>query len=122
GAELPEMLDGEPVEGVREIDASEFVRVKVRWKDVGASTEDAAHELTSSLVPEDVTQSIEDADSDLLWASSIVAFAEILKESPFANPADLPRIQQLIEAQADRDVDRAAFVRHFTATRALLGF
>lgn len=121
GARLPEMLDGEPVDGVREIDASEFVRVKVRWKDVGASTEDPAHELTSSLVPEDVTQSIEDADVDLLWASSIVAFAEILKNSPFANEMDLPRIQQLIEAQVDRDVDRAAFVAHFAATRALLG-
>lgn len=120
GAALPEMLDGEPVDGVREIDASEFVRVKVRWKDVGASVDDPAHELTSSLVPADVTTSIEDADPDLLWASSIIAFAEILKDSPFASTADLPRIQQLIEAQADRDVDRAAFVRHFTATRALL--
>ncbi|MFT5355887.1 MAG: Ca-activated chloride channel family protein [Polyangiales bacterium] len=120
GAGHPAMLDGDPVDGAREIDASEFVRVKVRWKDVGATTEDPAHELTSSLLPEDVTSSIEDADADLLWASSIVAFAEILKGSPFANQMDLPRIQQLISAQAGRDADRAAFVDHFIAARALL--
>lgn len=120
GEGLPDALDGDPVDGVREIDASEFVRVKVRWKDPGAAAEDPAYELVSSLLPQDVTQSLEDADADLLWASSIVAFAEILKDSPFANRMDLPRIQQLIEAQADRDVDRAAFVRHFIAARAIL--
>lgn len=115
----PVATDGEPVEGTREIEASEFVQVRVRWKDLGASAEDAAYETSQGLAPADVVQPA-DADPDFLWAASIAAFAEILKDSPFAQHADLDRIETLTAAQATRDDDRARFVELFTAARAMI--
>lgn len=115
----PEATDGDPVDGQREVEATEFVQVRVRWKDLGASPEDAAYETSSSLIPADVVQPA-DADEDFLWAAAICAFAEILKESPFADQADLETIETIVTAQASLDDDRARFVELFTAARAMI--
>jgi len=118
GAPTPE--SGEPVLGEREIDAAELVRVKVRWKEVGATEEDSAHEVAESLRPAEVAQLADSAERDLQWASAIAAFAEILKGSPYANLEDLDRIESIVSAQADRDDDRARFFGLFGEARSLL--
>lgn len=115
----PEATTGEPVEGEREIDPAELVRVKVRWKDPGASVEDPAYETSDALLPEDIA-SLTEADEDLLWASAIAAFAEILKDSPYADVSDLARIDMIVRPQASRDEDRARFVELFDSIRGLL--
>jgi hypothetical protein len=109
----PEVEAGPPVEGVREIDPSELVRVKVRWKDLGALDTDPAHETSASLTPDDILPADATPDQDVLWASAIAAFAEILKGSPYADRSELPAIGAIVDAQASRDDDRARFAPLF---------
>lgn len=115
----PETVIGEPVEGVREVDATELMRVKVRWKTLGATELDPAAETVASLMPEDIAA--ETVDLDVLWASAIAAFAEILKESPYADIAELDRIGEIVDAQASRDDDRGRFAPLFHAAVEMLG-
>ncbi len=61
------------------------------------------------------------ADADLRWAASVAAFAEILKQSPFADRNALPIIQTVVSEQAARDADRAEFAQLFAKARTLLG-
>ncbi|MBX3269601.1 MAG: von Willebrand factor type A domain-containing protein [Sandaracinaceae bacterium] len=110
--------EGEPVEGAREIAATDLVEVRVRYKALGASEEDPAFEIRAALTPADLAAA--GADADLEWAAAIAAFAEILKGSPFGDVADLPNIAEIVHAQAGRDRDRARFAERFDATRALL--
>lgn len=117
----PAIAEGEPTADPREIDPAELVRVKVRWKDVGASEADAAHETTASLTPADVSDDLyAAADEDFLWAAAIAAFAEILKGNAYGDPADLDYIGTIVEAQRDRDEDRAAFADLFATVRGLV--
>lgn len=115
-AGAPEVLDGEPVDGERTLDASELVRVRVRWKDLDASETDPAYETSASLGPDDLGA----ADPDFLWAAAIAAFAELVKESPYADPAHVERIAAIVAAQAGRDADRARFSALFDRIRAAL--
>lgn len=117
----PLALMGEPVEGLRDINTEELVRVRVRYKEVGASPEDPAFEVSESLAPEAATTAIDELDDDVLWAAAIAAFAEILKDSPFADRLDLDRIESIVMAQALVDAERALFVEHFLTARILLG-
>jgi Ca-activated chloride channel family protein len=117
----PAPLAGERVEGAAEIDPADFVLVKVRWKDLGASEEDPAHETSATLTPEDIAGMTGAADDDLMWAAAIASFAEILKESPYAEDADLDAIDAIVTPQGSRDEDRGRFVTLFGEARRLLG-
>lgn len=110
----PEVTSGEPIAGDRVIEPSELVRVRVRWKDRGASAEDPAHETWAALTPEELLTPLDPtADADFLWASSMAAFAEVLKENAFGDPAHLERIAEIIDGQRAADDDRGRFVTLF---------
>ena len=113
-------LVGDAVDGPREIDPSDFVLVKVRWKDLGATETDPAHETSATLTPADIAAASA-ADDDMAWAAAIAAFAEILKDSPFGDEADLARIDAIVTPQASRDADRGRFVSLFGTARTLMG-
>ena len=115
GAPEPDL--GEESELEADIDAADLAVVRVRWKDRDATEEDAAHEVSATLSPEAVNET---ADDDAAWAAAIAAFAEILKESPFADDADLEIIAPIVAAQAGRDDDRGRFAPLFEAARVLL--
>ncbi len=118
----PEPLDGEPYDGELEVATSDLVLVKVRYKDVEATAEDPAFEVGSSLAPGEIAGSAEALSSDFQWAASVAAFAEVLKQSPYADPALLPRIEEAIAAaNLAADVDRSEFVTLFRTSRSLLG-
>jgi len=51
----------------------------------------------------------------------VAAFAEILKQSPFADRAALPTIEAIVNQQATRDADRAEFATLFGKAKRLLG-
>ncbi|MBN1605558.1 MAG: von Willebrand factor type A domain-containing protein [Polyangiaceae bacterium] len=104
GAPAPE--DGAPYEGDRAVADADLALVKVRYKQVDATAEDAASEVTASLSPDDVGT----ADGDFDWAVSVAAFSEILKGSPYADPDALPRISEIVMGAKDSsDPDRAEF-------------
>ncbi len=126
GAELPatpgapQAMTGAAYAGARAVPSSDLVAVKVRYKHPDAGTTDAALEVSSTLAPSAVAQSLAQADADLAWQSSVAAFSEILKGSPYANAADLDALGAVFEAQSAGDADRAEFYELFTLARELL--
>jgi Ca-activated chloride channel homolog len=116
--EGPEIVDGEAVEGKREIAAEDLVLVKVRYKAPGATEEDAAYEVSATLAPSAIA---EVGDDDVRWAVAMAAFAEFLKGSPFARDEDLEVIGAIVQAQKDRDLERTEFAELFAKALTLLG-
>ncbi|MBN1654545.1 MAG: VWA domain-containing protein [Deltaproteobacteria bacterium] len=116
----PEPQDGEPVEGEREISAENMVLVKVRYKEVDATQEDPAFEVSSSLQPEQIADDYSNADMDFQWAIAIASFAEILKHSPYADRGRLDEIEEIVTEQTLRDVDREEFVELFAIAKPLI--
>ncbi|MEM1416114.1 MAG: von Willebrand factor type A domain-containing protein [Myxococcota bacterium] len=124
GDALPEVegapiVEGEPVEGEREVAAGDIVLVKVRWKERTASAEDPAMETAATLAPTDLQSEL--VDPDTRFASAVAALAEILKGSPFADEGDLDAIEETFGAQASRDERRAELAELFRTARGLLG-
>lgn len=59
------------------------------------------------------------ADQDLRWAAAIAAYAEILKQSPYAIPNAREQLRTVFAAQADHDFARSEFLKLFDAQAAL---
>src|SRR5690606_37929726 len=118
GADAP--VDGEPYAGEVEVAAKDLALVKVRYKDVDASAEDAAYEVSQSMSAADVAASPKALDDDFRWAVAIASFAEILKESPYSNPAFLGQLSEEFVAQEARDAQRGAFVGLFSQAVEML--
>jgi Ca-activated chloride channel family protein len=116
----PAIVDGAPSALPREIAASDLALVKVRYKPVDAEEATAAREVSTALPAEAVAENLAGADQDLRWAVAVAAFAEILKQSPFADRSLLPQIESIVRAQATRDLDRAEFDRLLAAIRPRL--
>lgn len=108
---------GGPFSGNAEIDNDDFVMVKIRYKNPGAAESDPAYEVAQSLAPSDVATDIESTSQDFRYAAAVAAYAEILKESPFADPAALNVIESILQAQKARDEDRAEFLTLFKAAQ-----
>ncbi|MEC7522880.1 MAG: von Willebrand factor type A domain-containing protein [Myxococcota bacterium] len=114
----PEVTAGEPIEGERVVEPHELVRVRVRWKDLGAAEEDPAYETWAAITPEELAGPVE--DDDFLWASSMAALAEILKGNAYGDPEHLAGIQSVVRAQAALSDERAALVRHLDRVSAMI--
>jgi Ca-activated chloride channel family protein len=114
-AGAPAAQSGEPVDGDREIEAGELVRVKVRYKLPNASESDPAREVMQKLAPSEIGALFDSADQDLRWAAAIAAYAEILKHSPYALPSSTTQLRTVFAAQAERDAARAEFLKLFDA-------
>jgi hypothetical protein len=99
----PDTQKGEPVVGQREVAAQDLVLAKVRYKLPGAGTDDAATEVSETLAPDAVFEDFTEADLDLAWAVGMAMLAEVLKQSPYAQSADLDAIEAVVSEQADRD-------------------
>lgn len=100
----------------REIASDDLVLVKVRYKDVDATLEDAAYEVQQSLAHDGLTK----PDDDLAWAGAVAYFAEILKQSEYMTPELLPELETVVKAQAGRDDQRDEFIRLFEQARPLV--
>ncbi len=118
--DAPAPADGAIYDGATEVAATDLVLVKVRYKNVDASESDPAFEVSQSLTPDAVATETASSSSDLQWASAVAAFAEILKQSPYADVESLDAIEAIVEKQATRDDDRAEFAELFAQARQLL--
>ncbi len=56
-----------------------------------------------------IHDSLEEASSNLQWASAVAAFSEILKGSPYGSLDNLEIIQSMIEQNTGADADRLEF-------------
>ncbi len=114
----PDPEDGNAYEGLVEVPEQDLVLVKVRYKDVDATEQDAAFEVGASLAPVDIAASADDADLDLRWAAAVAAFSEILKGSPYAAPERMDALDAIFSAQVEVDEDRADFYSLFVEARS----
>lgn len=105
----PEVDDGDPYAGSVEVDAGDLVLVKVRYKPVDAIAEDPTIEVRASLAA--VADDIAVADEDLRWQVALAAFAELVKDSPFADAAHLDQVSAIFAEQVARDSSRQEFHR-----------
>jgi Ca-activated chloride channel family protein len=108
----------EDKQGVLEGD---LCRVRIRYKDVGASEQAPAHEVEEGLASAAIAPTFSQADGDFQWAAAIAAFAEILKESPFAPRESLGTIADIVGAHSGERRDRVEFQRLFQLARGMLG-
>jgi Ca-activated chloride channel family protein len=109
----PAIVDGPPSDLKAEVSAGDLLLVKVRYKPVDAADSTPAFEVATALDATHVEEALGTADSDLQWAAAVAAFAEILKQSPFADRGFLPQIATIVQAQAGRDRDRGEFAALF---------
>jgi Ca-activated chloride channel family protein len=116
----PEPVSGAAYAGGVEIDAGDLVLVKVRYKTVDATEQDPALEVAASLAPAAIAEADAALDPDFAWAISMAAFAEVLKQSPYANPEALDTLQATFSAQSERDPDRALFLQLFNPAKVHL--
>ncbi|MDH5674578.1 MAG: von Willebrand factor type A domain-containing protein [Myxococcales bacterium] len=103
-----------------EIDAADLVLVKVRYRSVDDAIDAPALETSQSLAITDLAASHTDLDGDFQWALAIAAFAEVLKDSPFADLALLDSAKPIFETQAGSDPDRQELLTLFEQTLSLL--
>ncbi len=117
----PDTEDGAPYAGAVEVASDDWVLVKVRYKEPGASESDPAKEVSLSLSSDDLVNAPGAADADFRWAVAVAGFAEILKGSPYAPVDQLATIDELIRDEAySSDPDKQEFVGLFTTARTLL--
>ncbi len=119
-ADAPTMEIGEDYSGEVEIDPSDLVLVKVRYKDVNATAEDAAYEVAETLSPEAVAESHTALDGDFRWAAATATFAEILKQSPYATEGSMGALSDIFEAEQAGDGDRQTFFELFGLAQQLI--
>jgi Ca-activated chloride channel homolog len=117
----PEAEDGAAYDGVREVSADDLVLVKIRYKDVDAGETDPAYEVGLGLPAANVAEDEADTDPSTQWAIAIASFAEILKQSPYADANRISAIQKIVTRNKDRDEDRQEFAGLFTTALGLLG-
>lgn len=118
-ADAPNMQTGEPVAGQRELGPGELVRVRVRYKDVGAHEQDPAHEVAEALSVQESIVDFGQADRDLQWAVAVATFAELLQGSPYVSPQAWDLVSSVTSAQAGRDSARGELARVVAMARQL---
>jgi Ca-activated chloride channel family protein len=101
----------------RAIAAHEWVRVRLRWKDLAASETDPAHETAFAVGAE----ALGPADADLEWAMAIAGTAELLRGSPYAESGDRELIDALVTRLASGSPQRTQFGALWQLAYPLLG-
>ena len=101
----------------RAIAAHEWVRVRLRWKDLAASETDPAHETAFAVGAE----ALGPADADREWAMAIAGVAELLRGSPYAESGDRELIDALVTRLASGSPQRTQFGALWQLAYPLLG-
>jgi Ca-activated chloride channel family protein len=103
-----------------ELQPEDLARVKVRWKQPGASTNDAANELDNSLALDDIASAADELDADAQWAMGVARLAEVLRNSPYANRNELPGLRNLLTPLAADHADRRELLALWPQVERLL--
>jgi len=115
----PKPLDGELFDGELGVGENDLAVVRVRYKEVEATEDDPANEVAQHITDE-IQSQLTDASSGFQWAAAVAAFAEILKDSPYASSDNLETIKALVESNKGQDTDRNEFQFLFDKAVTLL--
>ncbi len=117
----PEPQDGEAFEGEIDVMPEELVRAVVRYKAIDAEADAPAIELSKGLEAGDVHDDIDACDNDFQWAAAVAAFAEILKNSPYADETNIEAIDAIVAADPKTNFDREEFAHLYAEAKTHLG-
>src|SRR5690606_30467680 len=95
--DAPDTQDGVAYQGTVEVDPKDWVLVKVRYKEPGATESDPAKEVALSLSADALSANLDAADADFRWSVAVAAVAELLKRSPYAPVNHLDTIEALLD-------------------------
>ena len=103
---------GHTVTAVYEIEVdpsaeSKLATVRVRHKE---PTGTKAKEQAFGFHAEELRSKLSDASSDFQFAAAVTGFAEILRESPYAENLSLDLVEEVASSAAGNDADRKEFV------------
>jgi hypothetical protein len=87
---------------------------------VDAAASDPAYEVRSAMTKGEIKESYAVSNSDFKWAAAIAAFAECLKESPYANTDGLSIIEDIVTEKNWLDSDRAEFSALFNKAKPMM--
>jgi Ca-activated chloride channel family protein len=104
----------------QEVAPDDLVRVKVRWKRPGAATTEVAREVAASIAFDEVAADAEQLDADARWAMGVARLAEVLRNSPYANRTELPRLRNLLTPLAGDHADRQELLTLWPEVERLL--
>lgn len=112
--------DADASELTPEVLPSELLRVKVRYKQPGASSDAAAKEVVASLLPDAILSDASAADADMRWAVAVASLAELLAQSPYVDVSALPALRALLAPSIGDDADRSELLTLFDKAAPLL--
>jgi Ca-activated chloride channel homolog len=115
----PEIDDGDATEETLTTEPGDLAIVRIRYKDIGAVEDTPAHEVNATVAQGDVGE-LGDADADFRFAVAIAAFAEILKQSPYADAAHVAMVETLVKGAHEEDPERLEFQYLFEQAVPLL--
>lgn len=116
--DAPDTQDGVAYQGTVEVDPKDWVLVKVRYKEPGATESDPAKEVALSLSADALSANLDAADADFRWSVAVAAVAELLKRSPYAPVNHLDTIEALLDDEAFAlDPDKQEFLQLFRNVR-----
>ncbi len=95
--------------------------VRFRHKQPDASAEDPAIESITALLENQIKEGFADSSRAFKLSSTVAAFAEVLRESPFVQNADLSAMSDLVEALAQNEEDFQGLARLISQANALYG-
>ena len=78
------------------------------------------YEVWQAITHGDVLPSLDHATDDFRWAAAIAAFAEILKDSPYADYDNIEAIDAIIEGDPQTTWSREEFGLLYPKAKALL--
>jgi Ca-activated chloride channel family protein len=116
----PALDPGEMSMLTSEIGEGELVRVKVRYKQPGASDQAPASEVARAITPADVAELSGREGEDVAWSAAVAGFAEVLRASPYASKAELAAIGTIVDAQKQRDTARGEFASLYDLALGLM--
>ena len=108
-ANAPAVLDGDAYGGSLEVGADQLALVQIRYKEPGATADTESLQVNTAIPTTAVAESFDEASDAMKFAAAIAAFAEILKESPFAQPDHFAAISAIIAETTGGDVHREEF-------------
>ena len=101
-------------------DEDALVDIRLRYKTVGASEEDPAMQVDYTVTPVLLNSDFESTSADLRWSTMIAAWAEILRDSPFAADYDISALEALAQGAAGLRADRMEFIQLLAKAKDLM--
>jgi Ca-activated chloride channel family protein len=93
-----------------DITVEDLARVRLRWKEPGASEREPANEALFSLARAELRDDAAELDADAVWAIGVASLAEVLHQSPYVQDVDLNAIGKRLAPLVGNSPERSELI------------